>query len=315
LQRSPTITRLPFFTPRLPIEHSTSTLKRPTNTIAMASQIDQLQGGTTMISTGENVQLALLKQAKKRNAIAKEQNAITKERNAIAREQVKATRKQTETFSTLESKIDVHEAILTAMGSKLETGILQPSLPGFVAAATKTPLQPEEPMELIGCTIAHAEYVQLLNYSLKQFVIADLFGLPADIIDHFPSQSRIKFATRLIKAFRNFYNKFQAMARKHSPFPLAFVDILARCVDQRCALIAIDCAKTKSMQLVHSTELVEKIEKQIKRMKHYQDQSLITETSTRWTEYDLKTLRKVIGVPTFTASNNIMIVENITDRS
>jgi hypothetical protein len=77
----------------LPIEHSTSTLKRPTNTIAMASPIDQLQGGTTMIFTGENVQLALLKQAKKRNAIAKEQNAIAKERNAIAREQVKATRK------------------------------------------------------------------------------------------------------------------------------------------------------------------------------------------------------------------------------
>jgi hypothetical protein len=201
------------------------------------------------------------------------------------------------------------------MGSKLETGILQPSLPGFVAAATKTPLKPEEPMELIGCTIAHAEYVQLLNYSLKQFVIADFFGLPADIIDPFPSQSRIKFTTRLIKAFRNFYNKFQAMASKDSLFPLAFVGILARCVDQRCALIAIDCAKTKSMQLMHYTELVEKIEKQIKRMKNYQAQSLITEISTRRTEYDLKTLRKLTGVPTFTASINTSIVENITDRS
>jgi len=134
----------------------------------------------------ETIQLALLEQAKKRNAIAKEQNAITKERNAIVREQVAATKQQTATFYTLDSKVDTHEAILTAMESKLATVILQPSLPGFVAAATKAPLKLEEPMELIGCTIADPDFVQLLNYSLKQFVIADFFGPPPIPSTSFP---------------------------------------------------------------------------------------------------------------------------------
>lgn len=268
-----------------------------------------------MISTTEIVQLALLEQVKKRNAIAEEHNAIAKERNAIAREQVEATRQQTATFYTLGSKIDAQEAILTAMGRKLTTVILQPSLPRFVTVATKTPLKSEEPIQLIRCTIADVDFVQLLNCSLKQLVIADFFGLPAGIIDPFPSQSRMNFTTRLIKAFRSFYNKFQAMANKHSPFSLAFVDILARCVDRRCALIAIDCAKTKSMRLMHYTELVRKIEKQIKRMKHHEAQSLIADISTHRKEYDLKTLRKLIGIPTSTVSINTSIVEDITDRS
>jgi hypothetical protein len=274
----------------------------------MSNAIDQPQDDAAIIYTAETIQLALLEQAKERNAIAKEHNAI-------AREHVTATKQQTVAFSTLATKIDAHEVILTAMRSKLATIILQPSLARSAAAATKTPLKPEEPMELIGRTIADDSFLQLLNYSLNQFVIADFFGLPADIIDPFPSQSRIKFATRLIRAFSGFYNKFHAMASKYSPFPLAFVNILARCVDRRCALIAIDCAKTRSIRLMHYAESINKIEKQVNCMKHHQAQSLIADIFMRRKEYDSQTSKNLIGIPIPTASINTLIAKGITDRS
>jgi len=66
---------------------------------------------------------------------------------------------------------------------------------------------------------------------------------------------------------------------------------------------------------MHYTELVKKIENHIKRMKHHQAQSLIADISTHRKEYDLKTLRKLMGVLMSMVSINTSTVENIIDRS